>query len=313
MKMFSKVITVCLNPSLDVTVWIKELDFEEPCTAQREEIYPGGKGINVARVLTMLNVPVKAYCLAGQDNLEMLKTLLVQEQVAAELFPVKSAIRENMTLVLKDGRVLKINRAGPTLKLTDLDQIYHCIKQSINDDTILVFAGSLPPGIEKSVYRDFIMQFRRQNIRVVIDTGVFEWEDYQQIKPFMIKPNRVELEKIFHTVMPQKSDLEQAALKLAEDIQHVLVSLGKDGLLYAGNQQIKYISVPEVEMKSTVGAGDTTLAGFLAKLLEACSLEQALCFAAAAGTASVCCDGTEIPKLSDIDQIQKQVQCITIS
>ena len=305
---FSNVLTVCLNPSLDVTVWIDEIDFNEPCFSRKERIYPGGKGINVARALTRLGVPAEACSLAGEDNMKMMSRLLEQEQVTFSFCSMREkSIRENLTLVMKNGEVLKINRAGPDISEAEVQQLMDLLLSKVDSHSLLIFAGSLPPGISSDRYREMILHLRGKGTAVAVDTAVFSPEDYQIIRPEVIKPNRVELEKIFGRRMLSLKEIADAAKQLSKAVKHVLVSLGGEGLLYTGQEKSLLVRVPRVEVKSTIGAGDSTLSGFLYGLYRGMSTEESVRFAAAVGTASVLCDGTEIASPELIEKIHSQI------
>ncbi|MGI5958298.1 MAG: 1-phosphofructokinase family hexose kinase [Massiliimalia sp.] len=308
--MFREVVTVCLNPSLDVTVWIDSLDFEEPCFAQKEEIYPGGKGINVSRMLTGLGFSNRSLCVAGEENLSMLRGKLMQESVCAEYLPVKgAAIRENLTLIVGNQRQLKVNRKGPALGRELLEQVRSRLLELCDEATLVVFAGSLPPGVTAEDYEDLIREISSRGIPTAVDTGVFSKEDYQRIRPFVMKPNRVELEQIMGVSLPSLEAVKDAAQELSQWVNHVLVSLGGDGVLYAGEGTCLKTAAPKVSVRSTVGAGDATLSGFLYGLGMGWSQKEAVRFATACGTASVCCDGTCYPAREAIDQMAKQIIC----
>lgn len=306
--MFRQVITVCLNPSLDVTVWTGKLDFEEPCVAEKEEIYPGGKGINVSRMLTMLGFPNTALCAGGEENLSMLRRLLEREGVRAEYLPVKqAAVRENLTLVLADGRILKVNRKGPALDAGLLQQFAGRLAEIASPDTGVVFAGSLPPGVTAGDYGNLIAEVRDRGIPVAVDTAAFSLEDYKKIRPFAVKPNRVELERIVRKKLQSAGEIQESAQLLAQWTEHVLVSLGGDGVLYITQDGCWKTTAPKVAVKSTVGAGDATLSGFLYGMGLGWTGPEALRFGTACGTASVCCDGTCFPHREQIQHILDQV------
>ena len=126
--MFDRVLTVTVNPALDATLWVTALDFDEPVDATQETVYAGGKALNVARVLTSLRIPSRAIGLAGQQNILSLEKLLLKDKVDFDLIPVQGSVRENLTIVLPDRRVLKINRSGSPLERSALQELKERIR-----------------------------------------------------------------------------------------------------------------------------------------------------------------------------------------
>ncbi|MDF2567907.1 MAG: 1-phosphofructokinase, partial [Oscillospiraceae bacterium] len=121
---FSKVITVTLNPALDATIWTENLDFNEPVGTLKEEVYAGGKSVNVSRVLTRLGVPNKLVGIVGQENIVVFEKLLLKDKVDFDFIATKGFVRENLTLVFPNENVLKINRQGSDIKLSSLKQLF---------------------------------------------------------------------------------------------------------------------------------------------------------------------------------------------
>ena len=288
-------ITVSLNPALDVTLSVGELDFEERNKTKGETVYAGGKAINVSRVLTSLGIANRTIGLAGKDNFPALDKLLDEDNVQHQFFPIPGSIRENLTICLADGKVLKINRQGPDVPNAALEKLQRFLSQLLDKDDrqyILAFCGGTPPNLSVSQYKDFIASFQRDHVRIVLDSDVFSCQEILSLAPFCIKPNRIEFAKMLGKGNPSFDELLSGARMLAENVPHILLSLGADGLLYIHQQEAYWITVPPVKVKTTIGAGDTTLAGFLAALQAGQSYETAARYAAACGTASVQLEGT---------------------
>ena len=307
--MFDKVLTITVNPALDATLWLSALDFDEPVKATRETVCAGGKALNVARVLTSLGIPARLTGLAGQQNILSLEKLLLKDKVDFDLIPVRGAVRENLTLVLPDGRVLKVNRMGSPPERRALSELKSKIRTVLREHTgvLVVFAGSLPPSMTKEDYKEIIRYTQKLGAPVAVDTPFFTQEDYQQIKPFAIKPNLTELKTVLGRSLRGDASVVKAARELSKDVEHVLISLGCKGLVYANREKTVRVCVPQVEVKSTVGAGDTTLAAFLAQLSRKGDPVAAARYAAAAGTASVTLDGTGVITRMMVEKILPEV------
>lgn len=293
--MFDKILTIALNPSLDVTLWIDSVDFSEPNRCGREKTYAGGKSLNVTRVLKNLGVASCCFCIAGQDNAGMLTSLLHADGVHCRLISVPGVIRENMSIVFPDGRLLKINRKGAPVGGEALRELAGLIRQELSDTShaLILFAGSLPPDLSPAQYKDFIFSFQSESVRIAIDSDIFSAADLAQLRPFLIKPNFVEARNLLGQPEADEAALLEGMRRLSGQVEHILLSMGKEGIAYLHGGQLTRIRVPQVPVKSTVGAGDTTLAGFLAAVEQ--GLDPVACarYAACCGTASVTLDGTE--------------------
>ena len=296
-KLFDKIIAVSLNPALDVTLWVRTLDFNEPNKTMDEKVYAGGKAVNIARVFASYqsNI-VRCIGVAGDDNYQTLSSLLEKDGVSFDFIRIPGAIRENLTLVIPDKRVLKINRAGCPVGAKTMHELKAKLLEEIkkSERCLLIFAGSLPPNITPEAYKSFILSLKRENVEVAVDSAVFHLEDIEEIRPFLIKPNLPEFRAMCGTDLRTEQSIIKFAKVLSASVTHVLVSLGGKGLLYIGGEGGVRVIPPSVNVRSTIGAGDTTLASFVYALVEGKDPREAAHFAAAAGTASVTLDGTDV-------------------
>lgn len=313
-KLFDRIITVSLNPALDVTLWIPSMDFSEPNKTTAEKLYAGGKAINISRVLTALGEKSLSVGLIGEDNRKMFTDLLDEDGVKYDFVPVSGSVRENITLVIPDKRVLKVNRPGCAVSRDAMDAVKKRILDEIkaHESVLLVFAGSLPPNITSEAYKAFILSLRRENVRIAVDTSVFKSEDIEAIRPFIIKPNLPEFRQMCGSNLPTEQSIIKSAGRMTEFVDHVMISLGGKGLLYANHDHILRLLPPSVTVQSTVGAGDTTLAAFIYSLQTGRDPSAAAAFASAAGTASVTLDGTGIVTPEQIETVLRDMAVKTI-
>ena len=301
--MFDKIITVSLNPALDVTIWLNTMDFSEPNRVTRETTDAGGKAVNIARVMAALGMPCRALGLCGEDNARRFFELLARDRVDYEFIQLEGFTRENLTLVIPDQRVLKVNRAGFAVTIEGMKRLRIKIEEELSGagKVLLVFAGSLPPNLTADSYKAFLLSFRREGVYFALDNSFFQLSDIQEIRPFLIKPNLVEFRQMSGSELRTEQSIVKLARSLTGYVDHVLVSLGAKGMIYAGRESGCRIHTPQVPVRSTVGAGDTALAAFL------CALQRGLnpCAAAeegaAAGAASVGLDGTGVVTREMVD------------
>ncbi len=308
------IIGISLNPSIDVTMWIDDIDFEEPVKPIKEKVYTGGKSINVSKVLSSFKTENKVIGVAGKDNFDGFKKLLEKDKISYEFFLVEGSVRENVSIVLKDNRMLKINRKGCKV---DFD-IYQNIKDVVDNNivldkkNILMFCGSMPPNLSAVEYKKFIMSFKDENNLIVIDNDIFSLEDIKEISPFIIKPNHIEIEKMLCTKIDRKKDLLKNLYKFDGFVENVIVSFGDEGLVYYNGKTNKLldISVPNISVKSTIGAGDSVLAGFIHYYVNGKSIEDCIKFGASCGTIAVTIEGTDTVDLKDVTQFVDNIKII---
>lgn len=292
--MHRNIISVTLNPSIDVTLWTDGMDFDATNRVLEEAREAGGKGINVSRVVQNFGMPNLCLSVVGEDNSDEFAGYLEEESIHYELLKVQGAVRENLTLRYADC-TMKINRKGPFLSVVMIGALMALIQSRMNEGDIVMFGGSLPENVAVSDYAELIMAVKQAGARVVIDSDLFTLEDYHRISPWLIKPNIHELRRI----LPVEDDSDEAVLQAActlqrAGVENVLVSRGADGILCVNSQTAVKANAPAVEAKSTVGAGDSALAGFLIGTVKEYGVEECVRLASACGSACVMQDGTAL-------------------
>lgn len=307
--MFDKIVTISLNPALDVTIWLKTMDFAEPNRAVREEVFAGGKSVNISRVMTSLGMPVKAMGLCGAENSRRFLELIEQDRVPYDFVKLDGSTRENLTIVIPDQRVLKINRDSFPVTIEGMKQLRTRVEEEIQGagKVLLVFAGSLPANLTPESYKAFLLSFRREGVYFALDNSFFHLSDIVEIQPFLIKPNLLEFRQMSGSDLRTEQSIIKLARSLTAHVNHVLVSLGAKGMIYAGQDSGCRIHTPQVPVRSTVGAGDTSLAAFLCATQRGMAPCDAAVYGAAAGTASVMLDGTGIVKPDMVEEILPRV------
>lgn len=290
--MHRSIISVTLNPSIDVTLWLDGLHPDKANRVLDESREVGGKGINVSRVAHSFGQETLCISVAGQDNCREFAGYLEQEDLRYEFIKVDGAVRENLTL-RSDGQTFKLNRKGPSLSAMMIGALMALIQSRVRPGDIVVFAGSLPENVSVEDYVELILAVKKVGVLIALDSDVLTREDYRRIAPWLIKPNIHELRHIIEVKGPSINDITAAAQTLHEDgVENTMVSLGGNGLLCVSDGRVVRAEVPKVEVKSTVGAGDSTLAGFMVGFIKGYSLEECVRLAAACGTASAMRDGT---------------------
>ena len=302
--------TVTLNPSLDKTVTVEGLVVDETnrWTSLRRD--PGGKGINVSRVLHELGNETIAYGFIGGIDGQILEHLLGEQGVPYDFTSINGQIRSNFIITnLKTRRQTRIDAPGPHISRSELENLMDKITHIEPKPDFLVLAGSVPPGVPDDIYRQIIEETKKHGVKTVLDSDD-EWlKEGIKAKPDVIKPNVHETEELLGEKLRDEAAIIQALKTLVgEGIEVVAISRGKDGLIVANGGKILKVIPPQVEIRSTVGAGDSAVAGLVLKLSQGDGIEEACRLAVAAGTAATLTPGTELCRRQDVERLLPQVK-----
>ncbi|WP_425425230.1 1-phosphofructokinase [Amycolatopsis saalfeldensis] len=289
--------TVTANPSLDRTLEVAGLRRGQVHRISAVHVQPGGKGVNVARALVSNGVAARAIVPTGGVEGRQLIALLTDYDIEVCQVPSAGPVRINVSVVEPDATVTKLNEPGATLSETEVSGLLDAILGNIADASWVVLAGSLPPGIDPAFYAEVIRRLDGRGIRVAVDTSGPALRAAVAAGPALIKPNREELEEVMGRKLPTVADIGDAARELRDSgVGAVLASLGGDGALLVDADGIWHAEAPAV-VRSTVGAGDATLAGFLAAGAHGFSaLRQGVAW----GAAAVSLPGSTMPRPGDI-------------
>jgi 6-phosphofructokinase 2 len=302
--------TVTLNPSLDKTVTVEELVVDEAnrWTSLRRDA--GGKGINVSRVIHELGGETIAYGFIGGFDGETLKHLLRQQGVPFDLTSIKREIRSNFIITdLKTCRQTRIDAPGPHISKNELRKLIDKITRIKIKPDFLVFAGSVPPGVPADIYRQLIEKAKESGIKTVLDSDNTWLKEGIKAKPNIIKPNVHEAEELLEVQLRDEVAIIEAVKTLvSKGIEVATISRGKDGLIVATKEKVLKVTSPQVEVRSTVGAGDSAIAGLVLKLSQGYGIEEASQWAAAAGAAATLTPGTELCRREDVERLFPQVK-----
>ncbi|MBN2462710.1 MAG: 1-phosphofructokinase [Dehalococcoidia bacterium] len=307
--------TVTLNPSLDKIVTVEKLVVDEAnrWTSLRRD--PGGKGINVSRVVHKLGGETIAYGFIGGFAGETLKHLLKQDEVPFKFTPIEGEIRSNFIITdLKTHRQTRIDAPGPQIHKYELGKLTQKVTHIKPKPDFLVFAGSVPPGVPADIYRQLIEKVKNSGIKTVLDSDNQWLKEGIVAKPNIIKPNVHEAEELLGTHLKDEAAIIEAVKTLAnQGIEIAIISRAKDGLIAASEGKILKVTPPQVEISSTVGAGDSTIAGLVLKLNQGHEIGEACRWAAAAGTAATLTPGTELCRREDVERLLPQVKVERLS
>ncbi|MEV0407565.1 1-phosphofructokinase [Actinoallomurus sp. NPDC050550] len=292
------IVTLTLNPSLDRTIEVDRLVTGAVIRATSVRLDPGGKGVNVSRALLANDVPTVAVVTAGGADGDQLVHLLETDGIPLRAVPVGGRTRSNVTIVEPDGVVTKLNEPGEPLSRAELDAVADMVLAATEGASWVVTCGSLPPDVPTEIYARLCEFFTAAGVRVAVDTSGPALLAALEAKPVLVKPNREELAEAVGRPVGSLGDVIEAAEELRDrGARTVLASLGADGAVLVEEEGVTIGEAPVAAPRSTVGAGDALLAGFLAAGARGA---PALAEGLAWGAAAVCLPASRMPRPEDI-------------
>ena len=286
------IVTVTLNAAIDRTLTVPNFQRGQRHRASSGLALAGGKGINVARALKTLRVPVVATGLAGGQTGTRILEELSREAILNDFVRIRDESRTS-TLVVDptSGTHTEINEWGPKVTETELDTLMDKLRYLSRGAELVVFAGSLPRGVEESFYAEAARDLARRGVRVVLDTDGEPMRLGLDAEPWLVSPNQREAEQLVGQELGGEDDflmaLDQIAEMGARNV-HITLETGCFALLREDRHVRKLRALaPQLEPVSVVGAGDALLAQWLVATLDGAGSEDALRAAVAAGSASV--------------------------
>lgn len=293
-----RIVTLTLNPSLDRAIEVDKLVRGTVIRAASARLDPGGKGVNLSRALLANGYPSRAVVPCGGPEGEQLVRLLAAEGVDLVAVPISGQTRSNLTIAEPDGTVTKINEPGASLSAAELDAVAETVLAVAGPGDWVVGCGRLPPDLPADVYARLCRRCAAGGIRVAIDTSGPALLAAVEAGPAVVKPNREELAEAAGGAIDSIRDVVDAARWLrSRGAGTVLVSLGADGAVLVEDAGVTVGESPVVEPRSTVGAGDALLAGFLARGAVG---PRALAEGMAWGAAAVRLPGSRMPGPADM-------------
>lgn len=291
------IVTITLNPSVDRTVEVDSLTRGAVLRASGEHLDAGGKGLNVARALAAHGCATRAVLPVGGDGGRQLVDMLAGLDIELVQVPVGAPARCNIAISEPDGTVTKVNSLGEPLSGKELQAIVDAVRDCAGDASWFVLGGSLPAGVPDSFYATLLDLLRPTGVPVAVDTSGSALVLAVRARPALVKPNREELETAVGRRVHTLGEVVEAAGELRRmGAKTVLASLGADGAVLVEEDGRWHGEAP-VQARSTVGAGDAMLAGFLfAGANGPAALASGLCWGAAAASLP----GSQMPGVRDL-------------
>ena len=281
--------TLTFNPAIDYIMRIGDLNWGETNRSRWEEIQFGGKGINVSTILANLGLETITLGFIAGFTGDALDKAVTERGIRTDFIRLSDG-NTRINVKLKGDAETEINAQGPAITETDIAKLYEKLEKIKNGDT-LVLAGSVPGTLPQNIYEDILSRLQGRGIRFVVDATGKLLTNVLKYHPFLIKPNRAELEEICGRRLDTDAKLAEAAKQLQKQgAVNVLVSLGGDGALLVDEfgQTHRKQAIPG-KVVNTVGSGDSMVAGFLAGVQK--GYDYALSLGSAAGSATAFAPG----------------------
>lgn len=306
------IITVTLNPAVDKTVEINRFAINTVNRVSSMRLDAGGKGINVSKVILSLGGKSKAVGFLGGRAGNFIKSYLDEMGIENDFIVVKGETRTNLKIVdpLQYTNT-DINEMGPKITTEDIKQMDNYISESLDEKSVIVFSGSVPPNIDQDIYQKWILQAKKKGAKSILDADGELLRMGIEAGPYLIKPNIHELERLVARKITGIEEAVECSRIIIEKygVEIVVVSMGEKGALFLNKEATLFAKGITVDVKSTVGAGDSMVAALAYAINEGYVFEKAVSLAVAAGTANVMTYGTEPSSLEVIMELEKQVQC----
>ena len=296
--------TITLNPALDRTLWIQKVRDDVSNRILEEKSFAGGKSVDVSKVLKNLGVDNIALGFVGGFAGRELEGRLLNEGIETDFVRVSGETRTNIIIhETGTGKQLAFNASGPEIKPDELMQFIEQLEKLPCGDVVAI-GGSIPLGVSPEIYRKIISLVKKCQAKVVLDVDGEALRQGIKALPNVIKPNIHELSELAGRELKGLDDVVSAARSINQQgVEIVLVSMGAKGILLVSDGQ-QYLAVPpNVNVESTIGAGDSSVAGFVSGLVQGKDLKQCLIYAVAAGTATTLRQGTALCQKDDFERI----------
>ena len=303
-----KIITLTVNPALDKSAKVDGLIPTQKLKCHSIHYQPGGGGINISRMLKRLETETVCVFPSGGDTGKYLSDLLIKETIQPEILSIKDWTRENLSVVdTQSDLQYRFGMPGNELSETELKAIKNLLLKKVNSDDILVLSGSLAENMPTDYYAQLIKLFADKNVKIIIDTSGTALKEALKENVFLMKPNQRELAQLAGKEFLYTAEQEAIALELinTKKAQYVVVSLGARGAFLACNDGVFYKSTPSVKVKSTIGAGDSMVAGLIYGIQNGFMPEKILKYGVACGVAIKMSEGTTLGSKENIDTVLK--------
>ena len=307
------IITITMNPSIDKSAMVDKVIPEAKLRCSSVKNEPGGGGINVSKALGRLGMDSLAVFTAGGHNGNMLQDLVSQQKIAFQVITVDAETRENfIVLETSTNKQYRFNIPASSVNSSAVRDCLAVLRNLKTKPSFVIASGSLPNGIPENFYVDVAKWATSINAKFILDTSGEPLQLAANEKVFLLKPNLSELRQLAGRAELSKEDAVAAAQQIisTRDCEVIVVSLGAEGALLVTKDLHQFIAAPNVKKQSTVGAGDSMVAGMVYMLSQHKTLQEMIRFGVACGTAATMNPGTELFHIADANKLYEQINSI---
>lgn len=300
--------TITLNPSIDYIVEVDDLKLGGLNRMNRDLKLPGGKGINVSRILNQLSAANTAIGFLGGFTGRFINDKLQGDAIQTDFVTIADDTRINIKL--KHGDETEINGLGPAIRTEEAEQLLNKLS-SLQKGDIVILSGSVPPSLGSDFYDRLIHVCKQTEAEFVIDTTGPALMEALTHEPLLVKPNHHELAELFGVTIETREELVSYGRKLLEaGAKHVLISMAGEGALFITETKVYHATVPKGTVKNSVGAGDSMIGGFVGTYVLQGDLLEAFRTGVASGSATAFSD--DLATREFIDELRNQVTITTL-
>lgn len=283
--------TVTFNPSLDYVVKVNDLKLGRVNRTEEEDVYPGGKGINVSIVLKNLGYDSSALGFIAGFTGDEIERRVLEFGCKSDFIKLNEGL-SRINVKIKSNEESEVNGGGPHINEEALNSLYKKL-DNLQDGDILVLAGSIPKSLPEDIYEKIMERLQKKEIKIIVDATKDLLVNVLKFKPFLIKPNNHELGEIFNVELRTDEEIIEYAKKLQDKgARNVLISMAGDGAIFLSESgEIIKSGVPKGKVKNSVGAGDSMVAGFIAGYLKNYNFKEAFKMGVATGSATAFSEG----------------------
>lgn len=306
----AKIVTVTFNPCVDKGTSISALAPEKKLSCSPPKFEPGGGGLNVSRALKKIGGSSLAVFPAGGYSGRFLEKLVAAEGVPAKTIDIESHTRENLAVLEETtNQQYRFGMPGPELREAEWQKCLDVLEQE-EDTAFIVASGSLARGVPLDVYGKIAVIAKRKGAKLIVDTSGAALKHAVDTGVFLIKPNLAELSSLVGKEEVSVDDVDDAAKEIIHrgQCEVMVVSLGPLGALLVTKDEALQATSPVVKRKSTVGAGDSMVAGMVYYLAQGKSMREVLQYGVACGTAATLNAGTGLCKLEDVERLYNNIR-----
>ncbi|MDP8979854.1 MAG: 1-phosphofructokinase family hexose kinase [Acidobacteriota bacterium] len=303
------VLTLTLNPAIDHHILADRLVFEDRAYVLAQSDSPGGRGVIASRVLHAFGAKTAAISAAGGKNGAKFAKVLSCCDFPAVIVPIRSEIRNNLTITDKHGLTIKLNEPGLPMADDEVAAVEQAVEERLEKADWLMLCGSIPPGVDPRFYCKLIKRAREHGVKTLLDADGDPLQYGVEEGPTVVSPNHQEAERLLNRALITRAHFMEAVARIqVMGAECVLLSLGSRGVVAIDKHQMIEAVPPRIEALSPIGSGDALAAAFVWASTKKKSFTECVRWAVAAGTASAKLPGTDFASLEQTKEMYKLIE-----